>query len=235
MRTRIRQSPHQAPWIRSSPRSPRRALSTIYTSVSMSCLDGLPPTRSSLRPRRTGFRPSCRRPSPSIRAARLPNPTPPMDASMIHPSPHRLADWWIDRLRRLTAAGVSGFGCRDPHLVPAPIWQHVIDGVRDRLSSLPVSRLDTRPDVDADRRVTCKSGSMGLFPPSPGGMVVHRGSSKSTNCLRGIGAVIGSPEAPFGPTAGAQAAEPRPAAHNVSAHVDTRCRHRRGLTRPDGI
>jgi len=46
----------------------------------------------------------------------------------------QLADWWIERLRRLTAAGAVGFGCRDPHLVPAQVWRQVTDAVRDRFS-----------------------------------------------------------------------------------------------------
>ena len=63
-----------------------------------------------------------------------------------------LAEWWIERLRRLIGAGASGFGCQEPHLVPAPIWRQVIVCGPRQLSRVPVSGLDARPYLEADRR-----------------------------------------------------------------------------------
>src|ERR1019366_10301034 len=42
----------------------------------------------------------------------------------------QLAGWWIERLTRLIRAGVAGFGCEDPQLVPPIIWRQVIAAIR---------------------------------------------------------------------------------------------------------
>src|SRR5262249_38025669 len=43
---------------------------------------------------------------------------------------NELADWWIARLQRLTQAGIAGFRCGQPHLVPADIWRRIITTVK---------------------------------------------------------------------------------------------------------
>ena len=110
-----------------------------------------------------GFRPSIRRPQRVDPRGSLAEP----DAAygrFDEPRPQQqLAEWWIERLRRLTAAGVAGFGCRDPHLVPAPIWRQVTDRGSGALSRLPVSGLDARPDLDANRRAPRKRFRCRLF------------------------------------------------------------------------
>ncbi len=42
----------------------------------------------------------------------------------------RLADWWIDRLRTHVRAGVAGFRCEDPGMIPQDIWRHIILAVK---------------------------------------------------------------------------------------------------------
>ena len=110
----------------------------------------------------------------------------------------QLADWWIERLRRLTAAGVVGFGCRDPHLVPAQVWRQVTDAVRDHFSGCRF--LAWTPGLSWTQIAELRaSGFDGAFSSiawwdgrAPWFVEEHE-------LLRGIGAVIGSPEAPFGP------------------------------------
>ena len=110
----------------------------------------------------------------------------------------QIADWWIDRLRRLAAAGVTGFGCRDPHLVPAPIWQHVIDGVRN---DVPAFRfLAWTPGLTWAQLAELRGvGFDGAFSSVAWWDGRAPWFVEEYELLRGIGAIIGSPEAPFGP------------------------------------
>jgi starch synthase (maltosyl-transferring) len=110
----------------------------------------------------------------------------------------QIADWWIDHLRRLAAAGVAGFGCRDPPLVPAPIWQHVIDGVRN---DGPACRfLAWTPGLTwAQIAELCDLGFDGAFSSVAWWDGRAPWYVEEYELLRGIGAVIGFPESPFGP------------------------------------
>jgi starch synthase (maltosyl-transferring) len=109
-----------------------------------------------------------------------------------------LADWWVERLQRLAAAGLAGFGCRDPHLVPAPIWQKITSGVRDRF---PKSRFLawtpglTWPQIAAlrDTGFDAAFSSVAWWDGRASWLL------DEYELLRQIGAVIGAPEAPFGP------------------------------------
>jgi starch synthase (maltosyl-transferring) len=114
-----------------------------------------------------------------------------------------LADWWIERLCRLTAAGLAGFGCRDPHLVPASVWQKIIGGVRNHS---PESRfLAWTPGLSWSQISALRTAG---FDAAFSSVAWWDGRASwlldEYDLLRQIGAVIGAPEAPFGP---------RPAAH----------------------
>jgi starch synthase (maltosyl-transferring) len=110
----------------------------------------------------------------------------------------QFADWWIERLCRLAAAGAGGFGCRDPHLVPAPIWRHVTGAVRD---SFPHCRfLAWTPGLTWPQIAALRGSG---FDAAFSSVAWWDGRApwlvEEHELLRGLGAVIGSPEAPFGP------------------------------------
>jgi starch synthase (maltosyl-transferring) len=108
------------------------------------------------------------------------------------------ADWWIERLCRLAGAGLAGFGCRDPHLVPAPIWQKIISSVRERLPQcrfLAWTPGLTWPQILALRTI----GFDAAFSSSAWWDGRAPWLLEEYDLLRQIGAVIGAPEAPFGP------------------------------------
>jgi starch synthase (maltosyl-transferring) len=108
-----------------------------------------------------------------------------------------LAGWWIERLTRLIRAGVAGFGCQEPHLVPPIIWRHVISAIRQ---SFPDCRflawtpgLDW-PDIAGLRGVGFDAAySSAAWWDGRASWLVEE-----HELLRGIGSVIGCPEAPFG-------------------------------------
>jgi starch synthase (maltosyl-transferring) len=41
----------------------------------------------------------------------------------------QIGDWWLDRLRRLVGAGVTGFRCLEPQRAPATVWRRLIDAL----------------------------------------------------------------------------------------------------------
>jgi starch synthase (maltosyl-transferring) len=109
-----------------------------------------------------------------------------------------LAEWWIERLRRLISAGASGFGCQEPHLVPAPIWRRVISTVR---GSFPECRfLAWTPGLTWKQITELRDCG---FDAAFSSIAWWDGHApwfvEELELLRGIGAVIGSAEAPFGP------------------------------------
>jgi starch synthase (maltosyl-transferring) len=109
----------------------------------------------------------------------------------------QLAGWWIERLTRLIRAGVAGFGCEDPQLVPPIIWRQVIAAIRQ---SFPDCRflawtpgLDW-PDIAGLRGV----GFDAAFSSAAWWDGRASWFVEEHELLRGIGSVIGCPEAPFG-------------------------------------
>jgi starch synthase (maltosyl-transferring) len=109
-----------------------------------------------------------------------------------------IADWWIERVLRLAQAGVCGFRCLEPQLVPPHIWRQVIAAVAQ---SFPDCRFLawtpglTWQDV-ANLRETGFAGSFSSLAWWDGraGWFVEE-----HELLRSIGSVIACPEAPFGP------------------------------------
>ena len=109
-----------------------------------------------------------------------------------------LATWWIERLLRLSDAGVAGFRCVAPHLVPRDVWRHIIASVR---RAPPEPRfLAWTPGLSwkeiADLRGAGFDAAFSSLPWWDGraGWLVEEDA-----LLRGIGSVIACPEAPFGP------------------------------------
>ena len=117
---------------------------------------------------------------------------------MIRPQQALLAEWWIERLRRLISAGAGGFGCQEPHLVPAPIWRQVISAVR---GSFPACRfLVWTPGLTWKQVAELRDCG---FDAAFSSVAWWDGRApwfvEEIELLRGIGSVIGSAEAPFGP------------------------------------
>jgi starch synthase (maltosyl-transferring) len=111
---------------------------------------------------------------------------------------NEVADWWIARLQRLAQAGVAGVRCGEPHLLPPEIWRRIAAAVK---KSWPGFRfLAWTPGLDW-RAVTNLRGvgfdaafsSVAWWDGRAGWLV------EEYELLRGVGAVIGCPMAPYGP------------------------------------
>jgi starch synthase (maltosyl-transferring) len=110
----------------------------------------------------------------------------------------QVAEWWIERLSRLASAGAAGFACQDPHLVAPPIWRYIIGTVRQ---SFPHCRfLAWTPGVAWAHIAALRGvGFDGAFSSVAWWDGLASWFVEEHELLRGIGAVIGCPEAPFGP------------------------------------
>ena len=98
----------------------------------------------------------------------------------------------------MIAAGADGFGCQEPHLVPAPIWRQVISAVR---GSFPACRfLAWTPGLTWKQITELRDCG---FDAAFSSIAWWDGRApwfvEELELLRGIGSVIGSAEAPFGP------------------------------------
>jgi starch synthase (maltosyl-transferring) len=106
--------------------------------------------------------------------------------------------WWIARLTRLANAGVEGFRCIEPHQVPPQIWRDIIDAVSQ--SSPQCRFLAWTPGVSwDDLRQLRGVGFAAAFSSLPWWDGRADWLFEEHDLLRGIGAVIACPEAPFGP------------------------------------
>src|SRR5262252_5765283 len=110
----------------------------------------------------------------------------------------RIAAWWIERLACLARAGAAGFRCEDPSALPANLWRHLIDAVRQ---SVPDCRfLAWTPGLAwqtiaalADVGFDAAFSSVAWWDGRANWLVSEH------ELLRGFGAVIGCPEAPYAP------------------------------------
>src|SRR5215471_19302742 len=110
----------------------------------------------------------------------------------------QIAAWWIERLVRLARAGAAGFRCEDPSALPANLWRHLIDAVRQ---SVPDCRfLAWTPGLAwqtiaalADVGFDAAFSSVAWWDGRADWLVAEH------ELLRGFGAVIGCPEAPYAP------------------------------------
>jgi starch synthase (maltosyl-transferring) len=118
-----------------------------------------------------------------------------------------LTTWWIERLLRLVRSGVTGFGCREPHLVPPQIWRQLIAAVR---REVPYCRF-LAWTTGLDWADSAQLRGLG-FDAALSSAAWWNGHSSwfldEHELLRGIGSVIGGPEAPFGPRASRRANNP---------------------------
>jgi starch synthase (maltosyl-transferring) len=110
----------------------------------------------------------------------------------------QIAAWWIERLLRLARAGVAGFRCEDPGALPPNQWRRLINAVRQ---SVPECRfLAWTPGLAwqtiaalADVGFDAAFSSVAWWDGRADWLVAEH------ELLRGFGAVIGSPEAPYTP------------------------------------
>jgi len=110
----------------------------------------------------------------------------------------QIAGWWIERLARLARAGVAGFRCEDPGALPANLWRHVIAGIRQSVPGcqflawtpgLAWQTIAALPEVGFDAAFS----SVAWWDGRADWLVAEY------ELLRGFGAVIGCPEAPYAP------------------------------------
>jgi starch synthase (maltosyl-transferring) len=106
--------------------------------------------------------------------------------------------WWVERLLRLIRAGLGGFRCIEPQLVPPALWRAIIGAVRQSAPDchfLAWTPGLSWPDVAPLRGVgfTAAFSSLPWWDGRAGWFVEEHA------LLRGVGAVIACPEAPFGP------------------------------------
>ncbi len=113
-------------------------------------------------------------------------------------STDRAVEWWIERLLRLSRTGVSGFCCSQPQLVPRDVWRRVISAVARDFADIRF--MAWTPGLSWTEIAALRGiGFDGAFSSAPwwdgraGWFVEER------EMLRGIGSVVASPEAPFGP------------------------------------
>ena len=111
---------------------------------------------------------------------------------------NELADWWIERLLRLTEWGVTGFRCESPQLLPPTIWRKIIAVVKHRCADCRF--LAWTPGLDW--RAIARLRGVG-FDAAFSSVAWWDGRAdwivEEHELLRGIGSVIGCAEAPYGP------------------------------------
>jgi starch synthase (maltosyl-transferring) len=109
----------------------------------------------------------------------------------------RAADWWVERLLRLARAGVTGFRCIAPQLIPARVWRQLIADIRKEYPACKF--LAWTPGLDW--RVVAGLQDVGF---SAAFSSLHWWDGRASwfveeyELLRKIGSVIALPEAPFG-------------------------------------
>jgi starch synthase (maltosyl-transferring) len=109
-----------------------------------------------------------------------------------------IANWWIDRLTRLAAAGAAGFRCLEPQRVPSDIWQQIITGVRQHFPDCRF--LAWTPGLDWHAIAALRAaGFAASFSSLPWWDRRAAWFAEEHELLRDIGAIIACPEAPFGP------------------------------------
>ena len=109
-----------------------------------------------------------------------------------------IAGWWVGRLRRLIGAGVAGFRCLEPQLVPASVWRHVTAALEQ---DFPHCRfLAWTPGlVWRDVFQLKEVGFAAAFSSLPWWDGRASWFVEEHELLRTIGSIIACPEAPFGP------------------------------------
>ena len=128
------------------------------------------------------------------------SPLPQADAAYVRfdepPIAEEVADWWIARLLRLTQAGVTGFRCTEPNLVPPAVWRQLIAAVT---REYPDCRfLAWTPGLKWEDAAALRGvGFAGAFSSLPWWDGRASWFVEEHELLRGIGSVIACVEAPF--------------------------------------
>ncbi|MGH6673691.1 MAG: maltotransferase domain-containing protein [Xanthobacteraceae bacterium] len=108
------------------------------------------------------------------------------------------AAWWIERLRRLAAAGAKGFCFSQPQMVPAAVWKRITATVTENFPELRF--LAWTPGLTwRDITDLRGAGFDGAFCSSPWWDGRANWFIEEHELLRTLGSIIASPEAPFGP------------------------------------
>jgi starch synthase (maltosyl-transferring) len=109
-----------------------------------------------------------------------------------------VADWWIERLLRLIRLGVSGFRCEEPQLVPPESWRYIIAALKQ--ASPDCRFLAWTPGLDWQAISALRGVG---FDAAFSSVAWWDGRANwfinEHDLLRGIGAIIGCAEAPYGP------------------------------------
>ncbi|HWX83669.1 MAG TPA: maltotransferase domain-containing protein [Xanthobacteraceae bacterium] len=131
-----------------------------------------------------------------------------------------LAEWWIERLLRLTKWGVAGFRCEEPQLLPPTVWRKIIAAIKQ---SHPDCRfLAWTPGLDWP--AIARLEGVG-FDAAFSSVAWWDGRAhwivEEYGLLRAIGSVIGCAEAPYGPRL----------ARRLQNHPDRRRGYRHALRR----
>lgn len=114
--------------------------------------------------------------------------------------------WWIERLLRLASAGASGFCFSQPQLVPRDAWRAIIAAVEQGFPDIRFVAWTpglSWPEIAKLRWV----GFDGAFSSAPWWDGRASWFVEEHEVLRELGAVISSPEAPFGPRLARQVKE----------------------------
>jgi starch synthase (maltosyl-transferring) len=108
-----------------------------------------------------------------------------------------ITTWWIERLKRLAAAGAAGFRCLEPQRVPSDIWRQIITGVRRHFPDCRF--LAWTPGLDWHAVSALRTaGFAASFSSLPWWDRRAAWFAEEHELLRDIGAIISCPEAPFG-------------------------------------
>jgi len=148
--------------------------------------------------RRVGFASTSRRTSGSIPAARCGSPTPLMLVSAIPSLRRRSQAGGSGGCVASFGAGVAGFRCLEPQLVPASVWRHVTAALEQ---DFPHCRfLAWTPGlVWRDVFQLKEVGFAAAFSSLPWWDGRASWFVEEHELLRTIGSIIACPEAPFGP------------------------------------
>ena len=137
---------------------------------------------------------------------------------------NELADWWIERLLRLTEWGVTGFRCESPQLIPPTIWRTIIAAVKQRSADCRFLAWTPGLDWSAIARLRgvgfdAAFSSVAWWDGRAGWIVDEH------ELLRGIGSVIGCAEAPYGPRLAQRLQNSSDAARHISPSAAPNSRH----------
>ena len=106
--------------------------------------------------------------------------------------------WWIERLVRLANAGAAGFCLSQPQLAPCGVLRRMIEAIKQTFPDIRF--VAWTPGLTWREIATLRgSGLDGAFSSAPWWDGRASWFIEEHEILRGLGAVVAAPEAPFGP------------------------------------